>query len=246
MAEYNLIRGDIAPIVSSDTANYPHLYVVPKLDHDWYFSVYQNYHYDYENDDEYSHTNGINFAKAMLQQGWKKPQIAAMLGNICQESTLNCGMWEHAKGGTAPTPANDYASAPENQGFGLVQWTPASKLCAWSNAIFGGGTDTYPPWYSGSVQIARIMYEVEYGGQWSSYNPLGFKTFRNFYDSDETDVGTLCECFFFGYEQAGQSIWNATGQTRVKYALLWEERLKGLTTLPLWLICKIANNTFGR
>lgn len=238
MAEYNKIRGNIAPILSSDDSRYPHLYKVPVLSDDWYFSVYSNYHYDYENDDEYSHTNGMNFFKAMFQNGWKKPQIAAMLGNMCQESTLNCGMWEHAKGGTAPIPANDYSAAAENQGFGLVQWTPASKLCAWSNAVFGSGDLQYPYWYSGSVQVARIMWELENGGQWNSANPLGYKTFREFYDSDVTDIGSLCACFFFGYEQAGQTIWNATGQTRVKYALQWAERVKAY--IPTWLIIKAA------
>ena len=55
--------------------------------------------------------------------GWTKNAIAAMLGNMQVESTINPGIWQGMD-------EFDY-----DGGFGLVQWTPASKYIDWAATI---------------------------------------------------------------------------------------------------------------
>lgn len=58
---------------------------------------------------------------------WSKLAIAAMLGNMEAESTINPGRWENGD-------INNL-----NVGYGLVQWTPASKYIDWAGAAHGNG-----------------------------------------------------------------------------------------------------------
>lgn len=68
--------------------------------------------------------NARNIFTYCWQVGWKRYAICALLGNMQAESGLNPG--RHEDGG---------------DGFGLVQWTPASVLEAAMQTIFGEVTD---------------------------------------------------------------------------------------------------------
>lgn len=88
---------------------------------------------------------------------WTVNCVSAMLGNMQSESTINPGVWENLDAGNM------------NVGYGLVQWTPASKYINWAGSNYG----------SGDVQCSRIVWEVDTGAQWiatASY-PMSFKEF---------------------------------------------------------------------
>ena len=58
-----------------------------------------------------------------LDKGWSKNAICGMLGNMQTESTINPGIWQDLNEGNTVN------------GFGLVQWTPATKLINWCNSL---------------------------------------------------------------------------------------------------------------
>lgn len=115
-------------------------------------------------------------------QGWTANAVAGMLGNMVAESTINPGRWEI--GHTGDT---DF-------GFGLVQWTPASKLFSWLSA------NGYPNG-SGDGQCRRIIWELDNGEQYypTSNYPLSF---REFSISDERP-SYLAAAFLYNYERPG-------------------------------------------
>ena len=75
-------------------------------------------------------------------RGWTRSAIAGMLGNMTVESYLLPDITEIGGGG----------------GYGLVQWTPASKLINWTRA---NGLD----YRTLTGQAARIQYEMTHGIQ---------------------------------------------------------------------------------
>jgi len=118
----------------------------------------------------------------LLAQGWTKNAICAMLGNMQSESTINSGRWE---GGD---------SNNMSVGFGLVQWTPASKVTNWldNNGFLN-------QWTSIEGQVDRIIYEVANGVQWitkPSY-PISFVEFTT---SNATPT-YLAGAFITNYER---------------------------------------------
>lgn len=96
---------------------------------------------------------------ALSNIGFTLNSISAMLGNMQTESSINPGRWQ-----------SDIVGNLED-GYGLVQWTPASKYINWAKP--GDPSDI-------DLQVRRINYEVENGIQWiatSSY-PLSFEEFK--------------------------------------------------------------------
>ena len=55
-------------------------------------------------------------------KGWTKNAVAGMLGNMETESTINPGIWQSLQSGNM------------SGGYGLVQWTPATKYINWAKA----------------------------------------------------------------------------------------------------------------
>ena len=97
---------------------------------------------------------------------WSKESIAALIGNMRHESSINPNMYEYGY---------DWSS---DRGFGLVQWTPRSKFWNWGKGK--GYSDSQLR--SGDSQLARIDYEVDNNIQWipksSNFNGFTFKQFR--------------------------------------------------------------------
>jgi hypothetical protein len=95
--------------------------------------------------------------------GWTKNAICGMLGNMQSESTINPAIWQNLDEGNLLG------------GFGLVQWTPATKYLNWclENEIEPTQMDS---------NLQRILYEVINNIQW--INPL--MTFAEFTLSTDT------------------------------------------------------------
>lgn len=106
--------------------------------------------------------NALYVSNHLLTSGWTKEAIAGLLGNVQTESTINPGLWEN----------RDFGNM--SNGYGLVQWTPATKYINWANAR---GYDITGM----DGQLARIDWEVENNEQWA-YHPTW-----TFYDYTQSD-----------------------------------------------------------
>ena len=112
--------------------------------------------------------------------GWTLNSIAAMLGNMEAESTINPGIWESLD------------SSDPSRGYGLVQWTPSTKYTEWCQGM------NLDPSHLTSACV-RIEYECANGVQWIATDryPLSFEDFR----SSTADVGELAQAFLYNYER---------------------------------------------
>lgn len=125
-------------------------------------------------------TNALYITAIFRSSGWSFNAIAAMLGNMQAESTINPGIWENLEEGNL------------DRGYGLVQWTPATKFLDWCDHK---GLDPTTP----QSAVDRINYELENKLQWyatPSYN----MTFLQFKTST-IDPFTLAMAFLRNYER---------------------------------------------
>lgn len=132
--------------------------------------------------------------------------VAAMLGNMQSESTINPGRWEIGHAGDT------------NYGFGLTQWTPATKLINWAPSN----------WRNGTTQCERIWWEARNNEQWF-HNPHAPDyeppiTFAEFLNSS-LDVVTLANYFLWYYEHPA----NSNQPIRGQQAEAWYTYLSGET-----------------
>jgi surface antigen len=136
----------------------------------------------------------------LAKRGWTLNAVAGMLGNMETESTINPAIWETLDEGNTVG------------GFGLVQWTPATKLITWAEnrGLEFDEMDT---------QLQRILYEVENGGQWykTSDYPLSFAQFTTSTKSPRY----LAMAFLANYERPA----NPNQPTRGDQAEYWVEYL---------------------
>jgi hypothetical protein len=119
--------------------------------------------------------------QSFLDEGWSKTAICGMLGNMQTESYINPGIWEN------------YEVGRMDRGFGLVQWTPATKYIDWAIA---SGLDPYDI----DSQIQRILYEAERGMQWASSNNTFNMSFADYTKSNYSPE-VLAEVFLLSYER---------------------------------------------
>lgn len=145
-------------------------------------------------------TNAAYIYKVLKSKGWTTQAIAGMLGNMQTESTINPGLWQSMR-------ENDM-----HMGFGLVQWTPASKYINWAK---GKGLD----YKSLDANISRILWEVENKQQWINKS-MSFKEFTQSTDS----AYNLGLKFLAGYERPA----NPHQPKRGTQAETWYKFLTGL------------------
>ena len=132
----------------------------------------------------------VNFLSG---KDWSKEAIAALIGNMRHESSINPNMYEYGY------------EWIDDRGFGLVQWTPRSKF--WDLGLGQGYSET--ELRSGDSQLARIDYEVDNDIQ---YIPNGHSArygYESKYDFSFADfrqntqgltVDQLTEAFMWNYE----------------------------------------------
>ena len=141
-----------------------------------------------------------NFFRA---RGWTAQAICGMLGNMQGESGIIADCDEKGGGG----------------GYGLVQWTPKSKLVNWANAR-GLNYRTV------ETQCQRIQWELENGEQFyrTSAYPL---TFRQ-YIASTSSASYLAQVFINNYERPA----NPNQPRRWQWATDWYNKLSGDTPTP--------------
>lgn len=121
----------------------------------------------------------------LINKGWTKNAIAGMLGNMQSESTINPGIWQNLDSGNM------------SLGYGLVQWTPASKYINWAN---DNGYDIK----DGYAQLIWIDEVTASYGQWiptSTYN-FSWAEFKTSLQSPEY----LASAFLKNFERAGVEV----------------------------------------
>lgn len=140
-----------------------------------------------------------------LKKGWTAFAICGMLGNMQRESTINPGIWQDL---------DQYQNS--QNGYGLVQWTPASNYLDWcfENNLNSRYMDS---------NLARIDYELANNLQWISTNAYPM-TFREFTTSTKSP-SYLASVFLYNYERAGVSA-ELERQNNANY---WFEYLTGNT-----------------
>jgi len=132
--------------------------------------------------------NARYIAQRLLLAGWSKEAIAAALGNMESESSLNPGAWQWGNG------------SDMNSGFGIVQWTPATKLFNWANA------HSMDP-YSIETQVDLLVIQASSNdSQWTASNSgMSFADFTHSTPASgqttEASVDELARNWMMSYEK---------------------------------------------
>lgn len=151
-------------------------------------------------------------------KGWTLNAIAGMLGNMQEESTINPAIWQNLKAGNTAL------------GFGLTQWTPASKYIDWCEQQGLVYTEM-------DSNLKRIEWELANGEQFyktDSY-PITFKAF-----SQSTESARWLACAFaWNYERSFTVLYGteeqkeALRQRRGGYAEQWYSYLAAYGDEPV-------------
>lgn len=140
--------------------------------------------------------------------GWSLNSICAMLGNMYRESQVNPGAWQNYK-------------VNYNLGYGLVQWTPATKYTQWASARELSIS-------SGQAQCSRILWELDNKQQYYATNTYP-ETFTQFTQSTK-DIEYLTRAWFYNYERG--NVTYAEMPTRIKWAKYYYELFSGENPTP--------------
>lgn len=138
--------------------------------------------------------NGKEVFNFFHAKGWKTIPICAMLGNMYKESQINPGIWQNL-------------TVNYKLGFGLTQWTPATKYLNWAkeNGLVQDNGDS---------QCQRIQYELDNNLQYAAVSkyPLSFKEFTQ----SDNSLEYLVYAFFYNYEKG--NVTKADFPLRLKWA----------------------------
>lgn len=151
-------------------------------------------------------TNALYFYTYALANfpEWSLNAVSAMLGNIRYEGVMNPSQWQYGLGKS------------ESGGYGLVQWTPATKFLTWASAKGYSRTEM-------SGQIQKIGWEAATGEQWiiTSKYPV---TFTDFLKSEQPP-DYLASVWLYNYERPKRP--GDTESYRREMALTWYQYLSG-------------------
>lgn len=136
--------------------------------------------------EEESKKNWLAFWQFFKAKGWTANAVSGILGNSYYESTVNPNRWE----GDIP-----FAQPVASRGYGLVQWTPWTKIIDWLTE------KGYYPDVSkfGVGECDRIQWEMENNQQWIATTTYP-ESFRDFSVSTK-DPYTLAIEFLANYER---------------------------------------------
>ena len=157
--------------------------------------------------------NALYIYKALKQYGWSNEAIAGLCGNIQAESAFNPGRWQSDNVGNT------------SAGYGLVQWTPASKYFEWCNSESRSDASEM------DNNIDRIIYEVEHNIQYYSTDTYP-ESFKQFTQSTQSPYYLAC-AFAWNYERSYVVLYGTEAekeqlrQKRGGNARYWYEYLVG-------------------
>lgn len=120
------------------------------------------------------------------EKGWSLNAVSGILGNAWYESTVNPNRWQ----GDDP-----WHQPPDQWGFGLVQWTPYTKIISWLEERVGLNDVSK----FGQAECDRIQWEMENNQQWiaTATYPESFRE----YSTTTKDPYTCAIEFLANYER---------------------------------------------
>lgn len=157
-------------------------------------------------DEEMKNNAKCFYGTMNILYGWTLNACCGVLGNMQSESTISPCRWQN------DTP---YGTPTESQGYGLVQWTPYTKVLDWLREN-GFTIDNF-----GYGECARMNYEVATNTQWiaTSAYPESFKEFTQ----SKGNPYDLAIEFLSNYERPA----NPNQPIRGTQAEQWYQYLKG-------------------
>ena len=114
--------------------------------------------------------------------GWSIEAICGLLGNMQHESALNPGRWQSEDVGNL------------SGGYGLVQWTPATKYIDWAESSL------YLDYSTMDANLGRLMVEVANNIQYYATPDYNY-SFQEFTHSKKTPYELAC-AFAWNYERS--------------------------------------------
>lgn len=205
---------------------------------------WQSGNYYFFNYPEKMENNALLVYQGLSKHGWTMEAIAGTLGNMYYESSINPGIWQNL----------DYGN--RSGGYGLIQWTPATKYINWAGAN----------WESNHwLQIDRLHYESTCGGLYwirrGTYTDWSYEMYRQ-----STEDPYLLACVFAWCAEGSAVVLYGAGskeeadrlterekeanrealrRARGNEALKWYEFLKANAhkvkprrKLPVWMMCR--------
>ena len=177
----------------------------------------------YSNDSAEALDNATNIYDILSGYGWTLNAVAGLLGNVCVESGLNPWRWQNNNVGAST------GSPWTNSGYGLVQFTPASKYIDDSRAQ---SFDGYGPNFSdkqgnandGSAQLEFVDKYADYS-KTDAY-PLTYAQYK----TSTADAEYLAVAWLYNYERPRDP--SASIASRKANAKYWYEALSGVTPTP--------------
>lgn len=168
--------------------------------------------------------NNVNIIASYFRaRGWTDNAIAALCGNMEIESYLNPAQSELGSG-----------LYDTSYGFGLVQWTGASRI----DFVSWAGVDWETDY---NKQLERIIYEMNGGYvQWIPVAAYGYMSFVQFSQSTATPE-YLAMAFEYSYERGTPLQADREAAARKWYNYLIETPTPSLG-IPIWLLFKIRWN----
>jgi hypothetical protein len=142
----------------------------------------------------------------LMERGWTKNAVCGLLGNIQTESSMNPARWQSDQVGDT------------SGGFGITQWTPATKYLDWASA--NGYVTT-----SMEGNLERIIYEVANNLQWFG-GVSGTLSFQEWTQSLDTPYNLAMD-FIATYEHPA----NPDQPQRGNQAQYWYDNLTGSGTI---------------
>ncbi len=149
-------------------------------------------------DEEEKQNNVVIIYGELKNEGWSLNAIAAAIGNWDWESGLNPGRWQNDDIGNTSV------------GYGLAQWTPATKILNWLS-------DNGYEQDSGEGQLQWVIQNTK--TDWNASNNAEKMTADTFLNSDK-DAATLALYYCQSFERG---TWT---EVRAEYATKWYNWLK--------------------
>lgn len=159
--------------------------------------------------------NAEEFYYVFKDLGYSDESISAILGNVQTESAIN----PHQK----EMPVSSWT---ESKGYGLGQWTPATKLITWANNL---GLD----YTNGNTQCLRIDSGIEWGNSGDPHAPSKIPPLTwNQFKTSVISVATLTEYYMYYWEKPNYTSGELSRIKRIEQAEGWYEYFTGLPPKP--------------
>lgn len=135
--------------------------------------------------------NALIIYDRLFSAGWSLNAIAGILGNMEHESTINPQIWQSL----------DYGNT--SGGFGLVQWTPATKYIEWAGDLYE---------IKHEKQIERILWELENNQQYIATTNYP-ESFKEYSTSGKSPYYLGC-AFVYNYERSYVALYGTEAERR--------------------------------